>query len=72
MKKFKILMCRKCGNIQVTSSQKMLKCVYCGKSSVIFSKKRGLITKVYSTFDTGTEASKFIIEFKNKIIGGKE
>ena len=70
LKKFKIVRCPKCGLIAVTSA-KILKCKRCNKSTKIFQKK-GLGLIIYKTYDTGTEANKFITKYKNEILKQKE
>jgi ribosomal protein L40E len=57
MRRFKVVVCAKCGAAQATESEKELKCRRCGKSTV-FKK-----LKVLRTFDTGRQAALFIQEY---------
>ena len=70
LKKFLIVRCPSCGFRQVTSA-KTLKCKRCNKSTKIFQKK-GLGLIIYKSFDTGTEANKFVTKFKDEILKQKE
>jgi len=70
MKKFKILRCPKCGEIQV-SEAKTLRCKVCDKTTKIFQKK-GLGVVVFKSYDTGYQANKVITRLKNEIVNNKE
>ena len=70
LKKFKVLKCKYCGLIQVTSA-KVLKCKRCNKSTKIYTKK-GLGLIVYKTYDTRTEANKFVTRLKDEVLKQKE
>ena len=59
---YKISQCLKCGQIMVTSA-KVLKCVYCNKTSRKF--------KVIKTFTNPKTANLFCLELKEEIIKEK-
>jgi uncharacterized Zn finger protein (UPF0148 family) len=60
MKRFKAIVCPKCGFVQSTEAEGSIKCFGCGKSTV-FSK-----LKVLQTFDTGQQSALFIQEYKKQ------
>lgn len=74
IKKFKIIQCHKCGQMQIMGGWNF-KCKICRKTTKLKLKsKYGLNLKLIISFDTGLEAQKFLSKFneeksKDKFIG---
>ena len=70
LEKFMIVLCPKCGMIQV-SSAKTLKCKRCNKATKIF-KKKGFGVKIFKSFSSGHRANKYINALKLQKLKQKE
>lgn len=75
--RYYIIKCKKCGNIGVGATNNILKyrykCPICNKSFTLKSKRKaGLSCVIYKSYDTGTEANKFVTKLKEEVLKQKE
>lgn len=64
MKKYMVVQCPHCGNLQSTSSATVFKCFRCGKSRKMNPKsKLGFGVKILAAFDDSAKAARFIQEY---------
>jgi hypothetical protein len=66
LKKYKVLICRHCHKAQMTSAEKALKCIACGKSNRFFSDNGHLSQYFYMT-DSPQDAAKAVIRVSEAI-----
>lgn len=75
MKRFIVLRCRRCRKIGVGHTQKPLdyryKCKVCHKTTKLKKKEYGFNMKIFGSFDTGTEAEKFLKKLMEEIHKGE-
>lgn len=64
--RFKIVTCPNCKRIQVTESEKRLKCIHCGKSKIFKGADGKHRVMIHRSFDDSRIASKYCRDLKKK------
>jgi uncharacterized OB-fold protein len=65
MNRYKVIRCKNCGRVSVSSATKVFKCTYCGKSEKIFKEKVfGVSVNLLKSFDAPKEATLFCQKYK--------
>ena len=73
LRKYKIFMCKHCGTVQVSMAIRTLKCVSCGKSSVMKGERDyGLSLVYYGSFDHPMDATRVCQEVKKRLAVKKD
>lgn len=73
LKRYKVVICPKCGEVQTSEAQEAFKCRNCHATRKMFSEKViGTNIRVLASYDHPIDATEFVKEYKKRVAAKKD